>query len=86
MRRVQKSAGSAARAASSISARRSSQNAASCLLLAILSASGPTRSVDLFAEDVGVAGVPAGLGKHVDQDVEQFHLGVRPPLHVAGCI
>ena len=33
----------------------------------------------LFAKDVGVAGVPTGLGKQVDQDIEQCHLRVRPP-------
>jgi hypothetical protein len=30
----------------------------------------PCRAVELFAQDVGVPGVPAGLGEHVDQDVE----------------
>jgi hypothetical protein len=42
------------------------------------------RAVKLFAQDVGVAGVPAGLGKDVDQDVEEFHVGAWPPRHVAG--
>ena len=27
-------------------------------------------SVECFAQDVGVAGVPTGLGKQVDEDVE----------------
>ena len=35
-------------------------------------------AVELFAQDVGVSGVPAGLGEDVDHDGEQFHVGARP--------
>jgi len=44
---------------------------------------GSHRSVELFAQDVGVAGVPTGLGKQMNEDVEQGHLGVLPPGHAA---
>ena len=44
---------------------------------------GSYRSVERFAQDVGVAGVPTGLGEQVDEDVEQGHLGVLPPGHAA---
>ena len=48
----------------------------------MLSASVPT-APSSPSRGFGVAGVPTGLGEHVDQDVEQFHLGARPPRHVA---
>ena len=44
----------------------------------------PTAAVQLLAQDVGVPGVPVGLGEHVDHDVEQLHVRARPPRHVAG--
>src|SRR6516164_9681559 len=44
---------------------------------------GPDRAVELFAQDVGMPGVPVGLGEDVDQDVEQLHARARPPRHVA---
>ena len=40
---------------------------------------GSHRSVELFAKDVGVARVPTGLGKQMNEDVELGHLGVLPP-------
>jgi dipeptidase E len=44
------------------------------------------RAVDELADDVGLPGVPVGLGDHVDQDLVQRHLAavLRPPWHVAG--
>ena len=47
---------------------------------------GSDRTVEPFTQDVGVASVPTGLGKKVDEDVEQGHLGVLPPGHAAGGI
>ena len=47
---------------------------------------GSDRSVEPFTQDVGVASVPTGLGKEMDEDVEQGHLGVLPPGHAAGGI
>jgi hypothetical protein len=44
-------------------------------------------AVDEFADDVGVASVPAGFGGHVHQHQAQGHLAlVAPPWHVAGGI
>jgi hypothetical protein len=42
-------------------------------------------AIDELADEVGVAGVPAGLGGHADQDVVQGHLVIvgRPPGDVA---
>jgi hypothetical protein len=39
------------------------------------------RAVDELADDVGLPGVPVGLGDHVDQDLVQRHLAavLRPP-------
>ena len=45
---------------------------------------GSYRSVERFAQDVGVAGVPTGLGEQVDEDVEQGHFGVVPRLWGSG--
>ena len=45
---------------------------------------GPDRAVELFSQDVGMPGVPVGLTENVDHDVEQLHVGARPPWHVAG--
>ena len=42
--------------------------------------------VELFTQDVGVTGVAIGLGKQVNEDVEQLHVGPRPPRHMAGSI
>ena len=42
------------------------------------------RSVERFAQDVGMTAVPTRLGKQVDEDVEQGHLGVLPPAHATG--
>lgn len=43
----------------------------------------PTTPWSWFAQDVGMSGVPAGLGEEVDHDVEQLHVRARPPRHVA---
>src|SRR6266550_2783770 len=39
------------------------------------------RAVDELADDIGLPGVPVGLGDHVDQDLVQRHLAaaLRPP-------
>ena len=41
-------------------------------------------AVDELADDVGLPGVPVGLGDHVDQDLVQRHLApaLRPPRHM----
>ena len=46
----------------------------------------PGRPVDELADDVGVTGVPVGLGDHVHQDLVQRDLAapLPPPRHVAG--
>jgi hypothetical protein len=42
------------------------------------------RAVDEFADDVGMARVPVGVGGHADQDVMQRNFVVvgRPPGHM----
>jgi hypothetical protein len=47
---------------------------------------GPCGTVELFTQEVGVTGVPVGLGEHVDQDVEQHDVGSRPPRHMTRCV
>ena len=44
----------------------------------------PDSAVELLAQDVGVPGMAGGLAEQVDHDVEQLHVGARPPRHVAG--
>ena len=48
----------------------------------------PGRPVDELADDVGLAGVPVGLGDHVHQDPVQRDLTppLLPPRYVAGCV
>jgi hypothetical protein len=45
----------------------------------------PDRAVDELPDDVGMAGVPMGLGDHVHQDPLQRDLAPlpRPPRHIA---
>jgi hypothetical protein len=45
----------------------------------------PDRAVDELPDDVGLAGVPVGLGDHVHQDLLQRDLAPlpRPPRHLA---
>jgi len=42
------------------------------------------RPDDEFPDDIGLTGVPAGIGGDADQDVVQAHLVLiwRPPRHV----
>lgn len=47
---------------------------------------GSDRAVELLTQDVGMSGMPVGLADDVDQDVEQLHVGARPPRHVAGIV
>src|SRR4051794_40499695 len=42
----------------------------------------PGPAVELFTQDIGVAGVPGGVTQDVDHDVEKLHIGARPPRHV----
>jgi len=44
---------------------------------------GSCLAIKLFAQDIGVSGVPTGLGEHMNQDVEQLHVRAWPPRHVA---
>jgi hypothetical protein len=45
----------------------------------------PDCAVDLLAQDVGVPGVPGGIGEHMDHDVEQLHVSA-PPGNVTGSV
>src|SRR5689334_24646696 len=46
------------------------------------------RAVDELADDIGLPGVPVGLGDHVDQDLVQGHLAaaLRPPGDMADVV
>jgi ribosomal protein S18 acetylase RimI-like enzyme len=44
----------------------------------------PDGAVQTLTQDVGMAGVPGGVGQAVNHDVEQRHLFL-PPRHIAAC-
>ena len=54
------------------------------MFLQLLAGGAAHDAVQLLAQDVGMPGMPAGLGQDVDQDVEQPDVRPRPPRHVAG--
>src|SRR6202022_186622 len=51
------------------------------VVVAVTQTSG---AVDELADDVGLPGMPVGLGDHVDQDLVERHLApvIRPPRHM----